>query len=321
MTFMFFTDWEGPWVTNDFAYEVASHFFSPVFFERLSQYDDYLAYIVEKQDYNAGDTLRLLAPFLVAAGVTSEKLKELSKPVYVPDAEEAMNYLIKRFRAAVISTAYVQFLEVSATPLGVENIYGTEFIPEKYPLPETEKKILLDAVRKIESLEEIELERNKSVEWLNEFFWKDLSRMQAGKIINDVVVMGGKRKKNVVENYRVENPVAIGDSISDFEMLEYTKNKGLAVSFNGNEFAIRHSSLAVISKTAFGNAAVVAAYASEGIAGVNRLVEGDFEVVGEIADKLKKVEFYWITSSNIDEIIGKSKRMRKRIRGGAGKLG
>jgi len=329
--FTFFTDWEGPWVTNDFAYELASHFFSPLFFERLSQYDDYLAYIARMPGYNAGDTLRLLAPFLVAAGVTSEKLRELSKPVYVPEAEKAMDYLVKRgFKAVVISTAYTQFLEASALFLGIHGVYGTNFIPEKYPLPEKERRFLLDAVGKIESLEEIKLDvekrevdekDKKSVEWLDVFFWKELNRMHAGKIISDIRVMGGKRKRDVVEGYGHTNPIVIGDSISDFEMLEYAKSKGLAISFNGNEFAIRHSNLAIVSETAFGNVAAIAAYAKEGIAGVNRLAENDFEAVKDIADMLGRAEFYWISPDNVDEVIRRSERMRKKIRGGAGKLG
>ncbi|AEA47846.1 hypothetical protein [Archaeoglobus veneficus] len=329
--FTFFTDWEGPWVTNDFAYEVASHFFSPTFFERLSQYDDYLAYVAKMPGYNAGDTLRLLAPFLVAAGVTSAKLKELSKPVYVPEADEAMGHLIKRgFEPVVISTAYIQFLEVSAAHIGAQTVHGTNFVPEKYPLPKEERKLLLKAASEIESLDEIKLdiekgvlneESRKSVEWLDEFFWKKLSKMQAGRILDEVTVIGGRRKREVVESYNPENPVAIGDSISDFEMLEYAKGKGLAVSFNGNEFAVRHSTLAVISETAFGNAAAVVAYAKEGIAGINRLIEGDFGVVEEIANRLKGTEFHWITPENMEEIAEKSKRMRRRIRGEAGKLG
>lgn len=326
---LFFTDWEGPWVTNDFAYEVASQLFSAAFFERLSQYDDYLAYVAKLPGYNAGNALRLLAPFLVAAGVSSNELKELSKPAYVRDAEKAMKYLVgEGFKAVVISTAYKQFLEVSALP-GVEAIYGTDFLPEKYLLPEEEKNMLLEAVGEVESLDEIELDvrkgevkkGRKSIDWLNEFFWKKLARMKAGKIIEDMKVMGGKKKKEVVESYNPENVVAIGDSISDFEMLEYAKKRGIAVSFNGNEFAVNHSNLAVISETAFAIAAVVVAYGREGVTGVNNLVEGDFKIVEEIADKLKGTEFYWVFPENTEELIVKSKQMRRRVRGEAGKLG
>jgi predicted HAD superfamily phosphohydrolase len=131
---LFFTDWEGPWVLTDFAYEVAIAFFNNhEFFERLSQYDDYLVLIEQKENYEAGDTLKLLAPFLVALDVTSEELRDLAEKVlaYTPDAEESMRYLIERgFEPVVISTSYIQFLEVSAKPLGINKIHSTHFKPE-----------------------------------------------------------------------------------------------------------------------------------------------------------------------------------------------
>jgi len=96
---MFFTDWEGPWVLTDFAYEIAIAFFNNhEFFERLSQYDDYLVLVEKKEGYEAGDTLKLLAPFIVASGVSSEELKDLAEKVvtYTPDAEDSMSYLLRK---------------------------------------------------------------------------------------------------------------------------------------------------------------------------------------------------------------------------------
>jgi len=52
------TDWEGPWVLNDFAYEICKELFPPLFFEKLSSYDDYLAYEVKRPDYNPGERRR-----------------------------------------------------------------------------------------------------------------------------------------------------------------------------------------------------------------------------------------------------------------------
>ena len=68
------TDLEGPWVTNDHAYEVAkllndfglSKKFGENLFEILSAYDDYLYFTEKRECYNPGSTLALIAPFLLA---------------------------------------------------------------------------------------------------------------------------------------------------------------------------------------------------------------------------------------------------------------
>ncbi len=323
---LFFTDWEGPWVLTDFAYEVAIAFFNNhEFFERLSQYDDYLVLIEHREGYEAGDTLRLLAPFIVALGVSSDELKDLAEKVlaYTPDAEESMRYLMKKeIQPVVISTAYEQFLEVSAKPLGIRKIHATAFEPEKYRLPKEERKLLLQAVEIIASLPEIEIPLNdrskSSVEWLNDFFWNKLAKTEAGKILNEVKAVGGQRKLEVVRCYGIPNPIVIGDSISDYAMLSWAKENGLAVSFNGNEFAVKNSNLAIVGNTTFAEAYIVEAYLSEGVKGVRKSVRREFN--SDIADKLKETEFYWIDESNVDEVINKSKAMRRRLRGLAGAL-
>ncbi len=323
---LFFTDWEGPWVLTDFAYEVAIAFFNNhEFFERLSQYDDYLVLIERREDYEAGDTLRLLAPFIVALGISSNELKDLAEKVlaYTPDAEESMRYLLKRgIEPVVISTAYEQFLDVSAKPLGINRIHATSFNPEQYSLPREERDFILQAVEIIASLPEIEIpldESSKSsIKWLNDFFWNRLANMEAGRILSDVKAVGGQRKLDVVRSYDILNPIVIGDSISDHAMLSWAKENGLAVSFNGNEFAVKNSNLAIVSETTFAEAYIVEAYLSGGLDGVKRAIKREFE--SELIDRLKETRYYWIGKSNIDEVINKSKTMRRKLRGLAGAL-
>ncbi len=315
---MFFTDWEGPWVLTDFAYEVAIAFFNNhEFFERLSQYDDYLVLVEKREDYDAGDTLRLLAPFLVALGIDSKDLLDLAEKVlsYTPDAEESIGRLLKNgFEPVVVSTAYEQFLEVSAKPLGIKRIHCTRFNPEKYGLSGDLRRFILESVEIIASLPEIDGSSEESVRWLNDFFWKKLVKSEAGRILKEVRAVGGKRKLEVVRSYGVKSPLVIGDSISDYAMLSWAKVRGLAVSFNGNEFAVRNSNLAVISDTAFSEAYVVEAYLKGGIEGVRRALE-DFNV-----ESLRNTEFYWIDESNVEQVIERSKSMRRRLRGLAGSL-
>ncbi|MCK5563078.1 hypothetical protein KAI30_02805, partial [Candidatus Bathyarchaeota archaeon] len=78
---LFISDCEGPISKNDNAYELSEHFIpkGASFFALVSRYDDVQADVVKRPEYKAGDTLRLILPFLKAYGVTNEKIKKFSK--------------------------------------------------------------------------------------------------------------------------------------------------------------------------------------------------------------------------------------------------
>jgi predicted HAD superfamily phosphohydrolase len=311
---MIFTDWEGPWVLTDFAYECAIAFFnSHEFFERLSQYDDYLVLVEKRKDYEAGDTLRLLAVFLVANDVSSEELRDLAEKVLkpTPDAETAIKKL--KETPVVISTSYEQFLEVSAKYLGVEkHIYCTKFKPESYRLNSDEKEAILEAVEVIANLPEITIPPDKrakdAINWLNDFFWNRLQKTGAKRILDEVKAIGGKRKLEVVLEYGVEKPIVIGDSISDKDMLAYAKENGIAIAFNGNEFALSNSTLAVISQSALGEVEVV-----------NNCLESGLNWINEVTN-VTGGKVYRLDRANLEDVLKESKAMRAKLRGLAGYL-
>ncbi len=62
---------EGPLALNDNAFELCREFIKPHgdrFFSQVSRYGDYLADMAKKPEYQAGDTLKLILPFLKAHG-------------------------------------------------------------------------------------------------------------------------------------------------------------------------------------------------------------------------------------------------------------
>ncbi len=348
-TKLFFTDWEGPWITTDFALEISNRILgNQRFFERLSQYDDYLYYIKKMKDYYAGDTLKLLAPFIAAHDVNSSKLEKLAKETanYVPDAEKAISILQEKFKPVVISTSYIQYLETTAKKIGVEGyLYGTEFDVERFSSIFNEKDRLEaeNIVEKISKMPEIRIDVEnrrvisgfETISFLDGIFWGESGfTRKVQEIMKEIEVIGGKRKLEIVKRYSsaTKNLIAIGDSISDFEMLGWVKGKGLAVSFNGNEYSLMRSNLAIISDSAFSEAAVIESFILLGLDGVKRLIdlytsmkekEKIYELIDErIADGLmnSKTIFQWIDGDYLS-ILADSLRMRKTLRGEAGKLG
>ncbi len=316
----FFTDWEGPWILTDIAYELTiASFNNPEFFERLSQYDDYLAYVERRPGYQAGDTLRLLAPFLVASGLTLQDIRKISHQTakFVDDAKKAMSILQSRYDAVVISTSYSEYLRVTSEMIGVVgDIHGTFFNPEKYQIDDQWKKWLLEKADEIACLNEIDVENpdERSVAYLNNLFWNEIRKSPFWSVVEDIEVVGSRKKREIAESYGERRVIAVGDSISDTEMFDYAREAGgLAVSFNGNEYALKHANLAVISSSAIAEAVVVMKFLENGIEAVRDVAECGHEL-------LEGVD-YEIHFEIDDDVIQKSIRMRKRLRGKAGELG
>ncbi len=316
---MFFTDWEGPWILTDFAFELTAAIFNnDRFFKNLSIYDDYLAYEVKREGYEAGYTLKLLVPFLAAAGVRNEDLAKIARDLahFVPDSKFAMNFLQKRWRPIVISTSYLQYLKTTAHILGVDgDLHGTEIDFDSVEIDEDLKKDILDSVDVIASLVGDELYL-----YLDEFF----KRKEIKKLMDDIHAIGAGEKARILQDYcrkyEIDCPVAVGDSISDYKMFESArKSGGVAVAFNGNRYAIEHADIAVVSDSAVSEAAVVFLIKVFGIDKVKR-----FE---NLPEKLKKLldrtntEIFIVREHDVDEVVAKSQKMRVKLRGEAGKLG
>jgi len=94
---IFVTDCEGPISKNDNAFELTTYFVpnGDQFFALISKYDDVLADVVKKPGYKAGDTLRLILPFLKAYGATNEKIREYSSKnvLLVPGARDTLQFV------------------------------------------------------------------------------------------------------------------------------------------------------------------------------------------------------------------------------------
>jgi len=307
MPFMFFTDWEGPWILTDFALELSMAVFNnPRFFRNLSLYDDYLAYELKKEGYEAGYTVKLLVPFLVAAGVGNSRVSEIAELTakFVPDAREAMSRLQKKWRPVVISTSYTQYLERTASMINVRGyLHGTTVNFDEIEIEDELKEYLLKSIDRIASLDGTEL-----FEFLDIIF----SSPQIDSVLRGIKAVGAGEKAEILkrycEEYNVEFPVAIGDSISDYKMFEAARELGgVAVAFNGNEYALRHADVAIVSPTAMSEAIVVEML----------LERGSIENFPEI----EGTEIYIMEKSDFEEVLEKSKRMRVRLRGLAGELG
>ncbi len=329
---IFITDCEGPISVNDNAFELAGHFIEDgkKFFQIVSKYDDILAEVIKKPGYNAGDTLKLIVPFLKAYGANNSNIKRFSKEnvLLIPGAGDTLRSVSSIMPSFIVSTSYEHYIHALCDLISfpVENTYSTKLDLDKYSLnPEDEMK--LKEFRRM-------IIENPDTETLNNIFWEKLKGMDAGKALEEVKPVGGEAKKEAVEDimdrfgYLASDIMYVGDSITDVQPLQYVKeNNGLAVSFNGNEYAIREAELAIISDhTAMIN---VLAHLFNGWGRKHALqfVESyqngekalqEFSISNKHINKLKncnKLEMKIITLDNKKELIAESSHFRRAVRG------
>ena len=356
---VFVTDCEGPISKNDNAFELTSRFVpnGDRFFTLISRYDDVLSDIVKKPGYKAGDTLRLILPFLKAYGATNGAMKEYSSQniLLVPGAGETLNFVRRIMPSFIVSTSYEHYIHALCDAVGFpkENVYCTRLNMDKYELDKEEIEKLKSLCEEIlsmpiieipdsaNSLSDLPLESRNTVNRLNEIFWKEIPLMKADKMLKDVNPVGGYEKANAIRDIAektgvdISNIIYVGDSITDVEPFQLVRKKGgVTVSFNGNRYAVREAEIAVMSPHTIVTSILAEVFCKLGKDSLMRLAENWslLNVRNVCSFQLfKKLETLYlqnkprverVTPHNMERLTRESSAFRKTVRGEAvGRLG
>jgi energy-converting hydrogenase A subunit R len=357
---VFVSDCEGPISKNDNAFEISSRFVpdGEKLFTVVSRYDDVLAEVLKKPGYKAGDTLKLILPFLKAYGVTDQVMRDFAADnlICISGIKDTLRHVRGLAQAFIVSASYEHYLRALCRILDFpfENTYCTRLSLDKYRLPEKEKGELIRIAEEIarmpvfdvtpdtKSVRDLSREGAKTVRQLDEVFWKTIAKMKIGKIYSEVNPVGGGEKaeavKSIVRKLDVglADVMYVGDSITDLEAFELVKgNDGLTVSFNGNQYAVENAEVAILSEHSIVTAIVADVFLRFGKSDALELVENwsrralERSSVGRsllsrlfnvFPSRLPKVKM--ITDQNRESLGRESSRFRNRVRGEAiGRLG
>lgn len=344
MARQFVTDCEGPISLNDNALELSEHYISPngaKFFAKLSKYDDYLADIEKRKDYKAGDTLRLILPFLKAYGATNDGIASFSKKniILVKGAPKLLRFVDENMDSFIISTSYELYIKAlcEVVDFPFERTYCTRLDIDKHQIDkievvkiksfgeEIDKLPAIDLPAEAKSLTNLSPSTQKTIRRLDEILWNEIMELEVGAILKEVNPIGGPQKANAlldslkVTGNDLSQVMYVGDSITDVQALEITKRGGgLAVSFNGNRYAIEVAEIALVSDNTYITQNVADAFLTGGKGQVLRLLE---EWQKTIIEKTSPPWAAAITEENKEGLIKISEKFRKEIRGVAGTLG
>ena len=320
-------DLEGPLSPQDNAYELMSLFpQGGQVFEVISRYDDLLA-LEGREDYEPGDTLALIIPFLVCHGISEDDIRRLAEKASVVEGAHELITGLKEWQVFCISTSYEQYARRIVQRVGIpqDNLACTRFALNQYR--NMAKK---EDLAKVEGMEREILSMNREDDEgiksrLNLFFWNELPETSLGPALDEVKAMGGQRKVASLSRFATENTCAlgdwivVGDSITDFKMLQAVHEAGgLAIAFNANEYALPHATMGLASTNLDDLDVALKAWEEGGRQAVEKVVK-EMESAGSEGERN---HFHWLSGrENLEQPLSIHKRIRGMVRRQAAKLG
>jgi energy-converting hydrogenase A subunit R len=294
---VFVSDCEGPISKNDNAYELMVQFVpdGDKLFSVISKYDDVLADVIKKSGYNAGNTLKLILPFMKAYGITDGQLEEFSAKtlLLIAGTKHTLGYITAAAPAFIVSTSYEQYIKALCTAVNFpfECTYCTHVSLDKYKLAPEEQAQLKRLGQEIavmplvtipagaKSTKDFTTSDQALLKRLDEIFWQQIPKMSIGQLVKDVTAVGGPQKAGSIKdiakklNVPLTEVMYVGDSITDVQAFELVRaNGGLSVSFNGNGYAVRTAEVAVIAENNLVTAVLADVFLKQGKEAVLNLV-------------------------------------------------
>jgi len=298
-------------------------------FEVISRYDDLLA-LEEREDYEPGDTLALIVPFLVLHDISEKDITALATKASLTDgAAELIPWLqSKSWKVFCISTSYERYALHITHKLG---IYAHNVACTSFPLDKFRETLCKDDSALLQQIEQDILTMNpgnddeKIKQKLDYFFQKKLPATDLGIAIKEVKPIGGRRKVAALNKFAdtYDQPLSkwmvIGDSITDFRMLQAAeKAGGLAIAFNANEYALPCATMSLASTSISDLMDVSEEWRKSGRRGVEKKVR-EMEKIGGTGDK---GYFHWLSGNkDVNKVVEVHKRIRRLVRQEAGQLG
>jgi energy-converting hydrogenase A subunit R len=298
-------------------------------FEVIRRYDDLLT-LEEREDYEPGDALALILPFLLLHNIAEADIVRLAGHASLTGGAEKLTSWLqyKIWRVFCITNTYEQYATHLTHRLGIftHNVACTSFSLDKLraSLSNEDYQILEKAEEDILTMHPVS-DDNRIKQSLDNFFQEKLPSTSPGAAIKQVKPVGGRRKVAALNRFAdkytqpLSNWVVVGDSATDFKMLQAVEEAGgLAIAFNADEYALPHSTMSLAS-TAISDLTEVLEVWQKGRRDKVEKTVKQKEIVGGASDR---GHFHWLSGrKDINEVIETHTRIRRLVREEAGEPG
>jgi energy-converting hydrogenase A subunit R len=321
-------DLEGPLTSQDAAFELmglmpGGH----EVFRAISRYDDILA-LSGRPDYEPGDTLALIVPFLLRHRLGAADVQRLAETApLIQGAREVMERLTgDGYEVCCITTTYEQYARRLTRRLGLpaERVACTVF-----PIEELRARLGgadLAAVDRVEAalLElDIEKEEERLRDLLDAFYWQELPGTPLGEAVAAVKPVGGRRKVRALGQFarawqlELSRWAVVGDSITDNAMLTAVRiADGLAAVFNGNRYALECGNVGVASLSLADVLPLAKAWEEGALDGARQFISREAK-----APDADGPHYHWLAGADIAGAVDVHARFRRLVRQAAAALG
>ncbi|MDD3398121.1 MAG: hypothetical protein PHW93_00775 [Candidatus Methanomethylophilaceae archaeon] len=344
---------------NDNAYQLCESFVpdGDRLFSIVSRYDDIQSYVFNRENYKAGDTLKLVLPFLCAYGATDSSILKFSRDRLdlVQGAAKTMRYLNSLMPSFIITNAYEHHMMAVCDEIDFpfSNVYCTQMQMDSVEVDDLEKKEIRDLAEEISAmpvpeipaaavgLSDFSSRDQATITRLDEIFWDYMLTMDVHELVGSVNPIGGNEKAYSVLDVRrktmidLDETMYVGGGITDFQAMDLVRDSGgLSVSFNGNAYAVRESNVAVMAPHAVVVSVLAAAFYNGGLEAVYDLVDAwdreslektDFpdryllkEMLHVFPEELPPV--IRVDRHNVDDVAFRSELYRMKLYGRGGDL-
>ncbi|HKM13617.1 MAG TPA: hypothetical protein VJY42_01685 [Candidatus Methanomethylophilaceae archaeon] len=322
------------------------------FYDIVLRYDSLCTYVLNRDSNSFGNTMKMMAPFLKAFGATDLQMHNASAETLelMPEAGTTMRHALNVMSTFITTGLYehdvMNICENLEIPMG--NINCTELSLDAQDMSRQDARTLRDAasvvtslkIPKIEYLLDVPMELDpldvKILKTMDDLTVELLTMISASTIMRSMNSVGSNEKAYTLLEIRrktsidLDGTAYIGSDTSDYQAMELVKESGgLALSFNGADFAVRGSNVAVLSNDCTVAGVLLQEFYNGGIEAVlelvnnwdrkslkNRSFSDPHLIEAMLAANPKKLpEVFAVNRQNVDEITKKSVAYRKRILG------
>ncbi len=269
---IFVSNCEGPIFKNNNALDLTAHFVpeGDRIYDIANKYDYVHANFPKRKDYVLGNTPKLVLPFMLAFDASNKSVEEFcsENAVLMPGSKETLSYLKGVAPSFLVSMSYEHCIRALCREVGfpLENTYCMKANIDEIELSPKEKAKLKSLAWEIggmppititataKSLRDLSPRDQETIKRLDKIFWNEVTGTRSKRILSDVNLSSATEKAGAVHNILLsasalpEEVFYVGSDYTDVEAMRLVREAGgLAVSFNGDESAVRNAEVSVIS--------------------------------------------------------------------------
>ncbi len=322
------------------------------FYDVVRRYDSLTAYVLGREEATAGSTAKWVIPFLKANGATDHLVQQAYAETmeFMPGSADALRFISRLLPTFVNTSLYehgwMNVAEHVQAPLC--EVFCSKMDLDHLEFGRSDARKIREIGDRINSLRipktvyelnvpmEVDKYDVKIIKTMDGILKDEIPGLPAMSLMESIEPITSHRKAYQLLDIRKQTGIDldctmyIGGEDTDFQCLDLVKDAGgVAMAFNGSDFAVRGCNIAVLSKDSTVGAVFASLFSNLGIEAMLELAENwnrqylkhcdfpDRNLLDRMleAHPRKLPEVYAVDKSNVEEVAKRSAEFRKKLIG------